>query len=301
MNTSVIKSCILSSPRLFAGLALLYCLAGGPAARMFAAETAGGPGRFVLYTQPLKDNTIDEVAKLAKAGGFSKIEIRGMKQQFSPHPTADHIAAVLAAEKKYGVEVVGIASYLGKSISATPESPAEMMAAAKRTVDAAAQIGARFCRATAEGKRDRGVMFALVPFLKELSAYAAPKGIQVCVETYTNFMTDPEGMMELARSVGEPNFGFIFLPDNIAGSGRDYKKALGVMRDRIFHVRVTAAVVDREINETAKGPGKTPVDLPWLVRELRQAGYKGEIAVSPGESAANAEGILAWTTYLRGI
>ena len=233
-----------------------------------------------LFTSPFTTKSVS-LFKTFRKWGFDTVEI--------PIEDPSHIdpAKVKAAADKAGIAIGSVCACMGpgRDFRGSEADQAAAMAYCKALIDQAVVLGCPSLigpvysvvgKADAVEPAQQKVEWALVvKNLKVLSAYAAKKGITICVEPLNRFETDflntcDQGL-RLIKAVGSPalklhldTFHMNIEEKDQAASIRKAGKLLGH-----FH----ACGSDRGT------PGGDHIAWPSIVKALKSVGYKGDVVI----------------------
>jgi len=233
-----------------------------------------------LFTSPFTTDSV-KLFPMFKKWGFQTVEI--------PIESPEHIdpAAVKAAADKHGLAIGSVCACMGpgRDLRGTPEEQQTAMDYCKAVVDQAAVmacprvIGPIYSvvgKADAVEPEQQKAEFALVVNnLKELAAYAAGKGVDLCIEPLNRFETDflntcAKGL-QLIKAVGGKNvklhldtFHMNIEEKNQAAAIRKAGKLLGH-----FH----ACGSDRGT------PGNDHIDWKPIIKALKDIKYSGDMVI----------------------
>jgi len=233
-----------------------------------------------LFTSPFTTKSVS-LFKTFKKWGFDTVEI--------PIEDPSHIdpAKVKAAADKAGIAIGSVCACMGpgRDFRGSEADQAAAMAYCKALIDQAVILGCPSLigpvysvvgKADAVEPAQQKVEWALVvKNLKVLSAYAAKKGVTICVEPLNRFETDflntcDQGL-RLIKAVGSPalklhldTFHMNIEEKDQAASIRKAGKLLGH-----FH----ACGSDRGT------PGGDHIAWPSIVKALKSVGYKGDVVI----------------------
>ena len=233
-----------------------------------------------LFTSPFTTDSV-KLFPMFKKWGFETVEI--------PIESPEHIdpAAVKAVADKRGLAIGSVCACMGpgRDFRGTPEEQRTAMDYCKAVVDQAAimscprVIGPIYSvvgKADAVEPEQQTAEFALVVNnLKELAAYAAGKGIDLCIEPLNRFETDflntcAKGL-QLIKAVGAKNvklhldtFHMNIEEKNQAAAIRKAGKLLGH-----FH----ACGSDRGT------PGNDHIDWKPIIKALKDIKYSGDLVI----------------------
>ena len=233
-----------------------------------------------LFTSPFTTKSVS-LFKTFRKWGFDTVEI--------PIEDPSHIdpAKVKAAADKAGIAIGSVCACMGpgRDFRGSEADQAAAMAYCKALIDQAVILGCPSLigpvysvvgKADAVEPAQQKVEWALVvKNLKVLSAYAAKKGVTICVEPLNRFETDflntcDQGL-RLIKAVGSPalklhldTFHMNIEEKDQAASIRKAGKLLGH-----FH----ACGSDRGT------PGGDHIAWPSIVKALKSVGYKGDVVI----------------------
>ena len=248
---------------------------------------------------PLRKRPLDEALDVIAAAGFQKVDLLGAEPHFPPAPDEPAVEALQAASRRGGVRIANLGTYYGRPLPGTPEETEAELAAARRGMDAAVRLGARSLRIHPGKDRSRETGFALIPFFREVAREAEQRGLYLGIETHGGLSSDAPATVELCREVGSRRFGVLFDPSNCAGAGVDYKRAWDVFHEHVTHVHLKDGRRRPDGKWERVHLGEGEIDARWLLRELEQVGYDGDIAVEYeiGEVEPPETGLARWRAF----
>ena len=233
-----------------------------------------------LYTSPFTTDSVKLFPKFVK-WGFDTVEI--------PVEAPEHIdpAKVKAAADKAGIAIGSICACMGpgRDFRGTPEEQATGMAYCKALVDQAAIMGCPRLigpiysvvgKADAVEPAQQKEEFKLVvKNLKELAAYAAAKGITLCIEPLNRFETDflntcDQGL-RLVRAVKSPAVKLHLDTFHMNIEEKDQAAAIRKAGKLLGHFHACGS--DRGT------PGGDHTAWPAIVKALRDVRYKGDVVI----------------------
>ncbi|MFF2482258.1 sugar phosphate isomerase/epimerase family protein [Paenibacillus sp. NPDC058071] len=161
----------------------------------------------------------------------------------------------------------------------------------KSSVDIAERFGAKVVRVFAGDLRD-GLAFGevrqwIVDGLKEAAAYAADRGILLCLENHGLLAGKAEQVASIIRDVESPYLRSTFDAGNFLLVDEDPSPSVEVLKPLVRHVHVKDfAPVGEDSGEpfyrsisgqpySGRVAGEGVVDLPYIIGELRAGGYDG--------------------------
>ena len=194
-------------------------------------------------------------------------------------------------EEEYAVALREEAKRLGMTINAytisanlfgeTPEAVAAEIARVKKKVDIAALLGASVLRHdVAWGLTGKGAgrsFDAMLPTLaaaaREITEYAATKGIRTCTENHGYLAQDSDRVERLVNAVGHDNYGLLVDMGNFACADEDSAIAVSRVAPYAFH----AHAKDFVKRTFAQGP------IPGGCFQSRGCNYLRGVAVGTGD------------------
>ena len=233
-----------------------------------------------LYTSPFTTDSVKLFPKFKK-WGFDTVEI--------PVEAPEHIdpAKVKAAADKAGLAIGSICACMGpgRDFRGTPEEQAPGMTYCKALVDQAAIMGCPRLigpiysvvgKADAVEPAQQKVEFALVvKNLKELAAYAAAKGITLCIEPLNRFETDflntTDKGLALIKAVGAKNV--VLHLDTFHMNIEEKNQAAAILKAGKLLGHFHACGSDRGT------PGGDHIDWKPIVAALKKIGYQGDVVI----------------------
>ena len=178
-------------------------------------------------------------------------------------------------------------------------TPQEEVQRVKDCVDIAQLLGAKVLRHDAywklTGTRSwREAVDQIVPAIREVTEYAAEKGIRTCSENHGMIMQDSDRMEYMINSVAHENYGWLVDIGNFLCADEDPQHAVGVAAPYAVHAHVKDFIfkhgtADKPegswittrggnyLRGTVVGHGVVPV-RPCL-NTLKRAGYEGYVMV----------------------
>ena len=148
-----------------------------------------------------------KLCDLAREIGFDGIEFIDLDPEYQP--AADLCA--LADEIRAHCEAIGlpiIAYTVGADFIENPD----MVALLKAKIDVAEHLGAKVVRHDVTWRRDldwREIIARTKDSVREVTEYAARKGIRTCTENHGYVMQDANRVEELILAVNHPNYGWL--------------------------------------------------------------------------------------------
>ena len=249
------------------------------------------------FTQYIKKGLIDQVSLISKAKqlGFDAVEFTDLTPPDGVSET-EYAKRIREECERVGIPVsnytVG-ADFYGKG----GKEEAERI---KKKIDTAVILGASGLRHDASWTTPaspygyRYVTDMIAPAIREVSDYAAEKGIRTMVENHGYFIQDADRVEYLINAVGHPNFGWLCDMGNFLCADECPEKSCGKAAPYAFYVHAKDFIVKRGdgqdpgegffksrganyLRGTIVGHGSVPVKQCLAV--LKRAGYDGYVSI----------------------
>lgn len=252
----------------------------------------------------------------AKELGFDGIEFIDLK-------TEDDLAE--AAKIRAHCEAIGL-PIVAYTVSANlqVEDLAAEVARVKGCVDVAAALGAPVLRHDAtfklkeiEGYTWEDAVRDMAPAIREITEYAAEKGIRTCSENHGHVFQDSARVEALILAVGHENYGWLVDMGNFLCVDEDPKSAVtraakyafhAHAKDFLYHIVKDGVPTPEGFMKTRNGNlirgtvvGHGVVPIPEDVRILREAGYDGWLSLEFEGMEENLPALSAGLAYLRKV
>ena len=247
---------------------------------------------FAQYMGETKANYF-QIIDLAKEMGFDAIEFIDLKLEVQP---AESLSA-LAKDVRAYCESKGlpIAAYTVGADFVNHENEAERI---KGQVDIAEILGAPVMRHDAfwslpAGMTWRQAVEKIAPLIREVTEYAAAKGIRTCTENHGLILQDAERVETLIRTVNHPNYGWLVDMGNFLCADDNPLRAVPIAAPYAFHAHVKDFIFKsfadddpgdgwihtrngNYIRGTVAGHGVVPIRKCLSI--LKEAGYQGVVS-----------------------
>jgi len=263
---------------------------------------------FAACSLGLRNVGVEEALSTIAGLGFTGVDL----WQVSPYyhneghisdsmPAGDR-AVVQERARSLGLDIVALASYPGGKFHLPDgEEKRADIEWARRTVDLAVEMGAPVVRILSGQGEGRAVAEAIAPALRETAQYAEARDVKVVLETHGGQATaDMANFQFLFDAVRSRALGILYDPANLCHGGRDYRAILEQLPDRIYHVHLKN-VGEVESKLKPCGPTQGLVDIPWVLRTLREKGYSGAIAIEyeeGGDMTQRVAGLREWLDFV---
>ena len=234
-----------------------------------------------------------EVCDLAKEMGFDAIEFIDLKLDVQP---ADSLAALAKSIREHCEKLgLAIAAY---TVGADFLNNENAVRDIKAQADIAEILGAPVMRHDAfwrlpEGMTWRQGIEKVAPLIREVTEYAAKKGIRTCTENHGFILQDAERVEDLIRAVNHPNYGWLVDMGNFLCADDNPLRAVTIAAPYAFHVHVKDFIFKsfrdddpgegwihtrngNYIRGTVAGHGVVPIRK--CLQILKNAGYQGVVS-----------------------
>lgn len=256
-----------------------------------------GSHSFAKYFQQHHINYL-QMCDIAKEIGFDGVEFVELD---APYLGVTQDCAGAAKEirehcDKIGLEVVAYtvgANLLADDIEAEK-------AKLRSCVDIAVALGAKLLRHdVCPGPRPlpryhyTDAIAEIAPHIREITEYAASKGVRTCSENHGRYFQDPARVEALVRAVNHDNYGWLVDVGNFMSVDADVAASVAIGAPYAFHVHFKdnifkpgvgpmpegfrTTLQGNYLRSTVIGHGAVPVEQ--CIRILKAAGYDGYLAV----------------------
>ena len=247
---------------------------------------------FAQYMNETKANYF-QIIDLAKEMGFDAIEFIDLKLEVQP---AESLAALAKQIRDYCEQKeLPIAAYTVGADFLNHENEVQHI---KEQIDLAAILGAPVLRHDAfwsmpEGMTWRQAVEKVAPLIREVTEYAAEKGVRTCTENHGLILQDAERVEELIRTVNSPNYGWLVDMGNFLCADDNPLRAVPIAAPYAFHAHVKDFIFKsfadddpgdgwihtrngNYIRGTVAGHGVVPIRKCLSI--LKKAGYQGVVS-----------------------
>ena len=253
---------------------------------------------FVKYTNAGTMSQLECIAK-AKELGFDGIEFSEFVHG-SDVTDMEHAAALRAESERVGLPIMNYAFGADFINGSNGDTVAEI-ARVKRMIDVAQVLGVKQVRhdCTAGVKNGKFRSFdSLLPQLaaacREVTEYAASKGIRTMVENHGFFCQDSDRVEKLVNAVNHENFGLLVDIGNFTCADEDPRTAVGRVAPYAFHAHAKDFHIrKRELPDPGQGffqsragtwlrgaiVGHGDVPVKACLAALKKTGYNGALTV----------------------
>lgn len=263
-----------------------------------------------------------DICDLAKEMGYDGIEFIDLKLEHGKgQETVEELAQAIRAHcEKIELPIIAYtvgADFLNGNGVPAEEEPARV----KACVDIAHLMGAKVLRHDAFWKMEglrywKDAADRVVSGIREVTKYAAQKGIRTCTENHGMIMQDSERMEYLMNQVQHENYGWLVDIGNFMCADEDPQHAVGVAAPYAAHVHVKDFIFKKGtedkpcghwittrggnyIRGTVVGHGAVPV-RPCL-NTFKKAGYEGFVSVEFEGAEDTMEALEQALNYLRSL
>jgi sugar phosphate isomerase/epimerase len=286
-----------------------FCSVSSTAATLAAdpPQRSGGPllklslAGYSFNRQLVKRGTAEEIAKaemtleqfieFCAAQGLGATELTGY--YFPKVITTEYLLSIRALTHRLGLSISGTA--IGNDFC-LPEGDArqEQLAECREWIDYAAILGAPAIRIFAgkvpKGETEDASIERCAAGINESLQYAATKGVFLALENHGGITATPEQMMKIINRIdSSPWFGVNFDSGNF--QTEDPYADLAKIAPYAVNAQIKASI--------APGGKKQPADLARIVDILKNAGYRGFVALEYEEAESPFEAIPKLLDQLR--
>lgn len=238
----------------------------------------------------------------AKKTGYDCIEFVDFIAPKDKAGRLEWVAKVRAHCEAVGIEIS--AWTIGADfLNAFDGDTAKEVARLKDEVDICEALGAKLMRHDiTQGFKNRAIgarswqdaIRVIAPAIREVTEYAAAKGIRTCSENHGYFFQDSSRVEALILAVNHPNYGWLVDMGNFACADEDSARAVGVAAPYAFHVHAKDFLYKSGaegqpdeswfptrggnfLRGTIVGHGIVPIGQ--CVSILKKAGYDGTVSL----------------------
>lgn len=268
---------------------------------------------FKSHMEKTGENYFDIADRAAKMG-YDGIEFIDLSLEVQPADSLETLADLIRAH--CAALSLPIISYTVAADFMKPGRAAEVERV-KRCVDIAARLSVPLLRhdATWQTQGDwHEVVDAIAPAIREVTAYAASRGIRTCTENHGYFIQDANRLECLIRTVNHPNYGWLVDIGNFACTDEDSVHAVSIAAPYAFHVHAKDFLYKPRgsqrpddswfptkhgswLRGTIAGHGVIPIGE--CIALLKAAGYAGYISYEFEGLEDNLPALEAALAYLK--
>ena len=240
-------------------------------------------------------NPADELTLVGFIAYCANLGIDGaeLTQYYFPAETSREYVFKLKQKAHHaGVDISGGA--IGNNFTVEPgEKLEEQMRHLQTWIDHYADLGAPVIRVFA-GKPPANVstkeaLSRAIAALEQACEMAGRRGVMLAIENH-DFTTDVNHLMQIVDGVKSPWFGVNFDSGNLGHSEDPYADM----------IRMAPYAINAQLKVTIRSAdGKQPADLPRVVSVLRDAGYRGYVALEYEEKEDPYVAIPRYVEQLR--
>ena len=271
---------------------------------------------FSHYMQTTGANYID-ICNLAKEIGYDGIEFIDLNPEISGKDVMATAKEIREHCAQIGLEVS--AYTIGANF--LKDDQAAEIERVKGCVDVAVELGAKTMRHDAcwgprsvPGYTWRDAIREIAPAIREVTEYAAERGVRTCTENHGQFIQEPERVEELIRTVNHPNYGWLVDMGNFICADRDSIEAVAIAIPYAFHVHAKDFLFKRGCEfDPGKGWFKTRgqnyargtiaghgvIPVYQCAKMFKAAGYDGYLSLEFEGLEDTLDALKAGYEYLR--
>ncbi|MBN1246929.1 MAG: sugar phosphate isomerase/epimerase [Anaerolineae bacterium] len=229
---------------------------------------------------------LDEQLTTLRGLNIGCLDLRGAWGKNVLHMDEDDLARVARVCAAHGVQVACIGSPIGKSPIVEPIDTE--MDNLRRIFRAGEVVGCRNVRLfsfyppdTSTNELYDQYVETAIARLMTLTEMAAKEGFTLLLENEKGIVTDTLARCEtVVKGIGSPSFRFIWDSANFiqVGEERVVERGWPMLGNAIGYVHIKDAVLsDGHVVPAGEGDGQ----LPLLFNHLKEAGYRGTVALEP--------------------
>jgi sugar phosphate isomerase/epimerase len=260
------------------------------------------------------EDSVDWIADHGTAVEFSGLDDRG-----SDNPVA-RAAELREHCRRRGTAIAGYS--VGAELLVGPEQQRKVIDALKTQVDVAAELGVASMRHDVtrgfaddwSGPRTfEAALEVVVPAIREVAAYAQPKGVKTSLENHGFYMQASERVERLIQMVNHPNYGltmdmgnFLCVNEDPVQAVRRVVKYALIAHVKDFHVRPKQTMppsgwfaTPTEIALRGAIVGHGVIDIPAQLAILKDNGYRGYLSLEFEGMEEPARAVELGLEYLR--
>jgi sugar phosphate isomerase/epimerase len=239
-------------------------------APQFKLSLAAYSFRDLLTAKP-PQMTLPQLVDLCAGWPLEGVELTSY--YFPPNPTPEYILGLKRQAFLLGLEVSGTA--VGNDFCHPPGPDRDReIAGVKAWIDRAAQLGAPVIRifsgSAKQGQSLEEARRLAVEAIEECCEHAGRRGVFLALENHGGLTAEPAGILALVRAVQSPWFGVNLDTGNFHGA--DVYADLAQLAPYAVNVQVKVVI-------TPAGGPKQPTDFSRIGQILRDAGYRGYVAL----------------------
>ncbi|MCC7145641.1 MAG: sugar phosphate isomerase/epimerase [Phycisphaeraceae bacterium] len=266
---------------------------------MILAVSTYSLSRWMRENNKTLEQTLDWMAQHdVKAAEFCGLDERAKD---NPIARAQEVRAYVA---KLGMEVAGYC--VGGEFLCPPQTQKQEVARLKQDVDIAVALGAKTMRhdvtwgptngknkPPVDAKTFPQVLKYMAPAIREVTEYAAGKGLKTSLENHGFYMQASERVEKLIQAVGHPNYGLTIDMGNFLCVNEEPVDAV----KRLAKYAIMAHVKDFHVKPKKQMPptgwfatptaialrgaiaGHGVIDIPAELKLLKKAGYDGYLSL----------------------
>ncbi len=264
-----------------------------------------------------------DICDLAQKTGFEAIEFIPLELTYGRgQSTIAELASALSTHcRQIGLQICAY-TVSADFICGSGGDMQKETARLKGCIDIAALLGAGLLRHDVARQLGgacrsyRDVIRTAAPYIREVTEYAASKGIRTCTENHGFLMQDAQRVEELILAVNHPNFGWLIDMGNFACADQDSAYAAGIAAPYAFHVHAKDFLLKpgthlepgagwfrsrggNYLRGTIAGHGAIPIAQCAAV--LSRAGYDGWLSLEFEGMEETLPAIEAGYAYLKRI
>jgi sugar phosphate isomerase/epimerase len=229
--------------------------------------------------------------------------IRGFAHSSQVLRTPEYLQGLADKAREVGVAISAVSAR--GDFAREPEAlRAAEVAELKEWVDITSQLGVPVMRVYG-ASRHEGMTFErtkpwIVAGLREVTAYAATKGVKLGMEDH-GAITEVSQVQAIVGAIDSPTFGVLMDVGNFQHFGEDPVAAAELLAPCVVHVHLKEARRQPDGSLIACAVGEGDNDIPGVLRALKDGGYIGCLAVEYGAQIDEDEVVRRSIVYAKQV
>ncbi|TCZ77263.1 sugar phosphate isomerase/epimerase [Paenibacillus albiflavus] len=248
-----------------------------------------------LHSQEM---SVRQMLEWVKAQGADHVEFTPHGIDFETNPGA--VEQIADATRKLGLEVANYA-ISANFLQSTPDEYRQELARVKKQVELAARLGSSQMRhdvvawaykQSSVGQFE-GDFEHLVDACGIIADYAASYGITTTIENHGFYITPSDRSLRIVQAVNRPNFkmlldigNFLCVDENPVAAVKQCLSVASIIHFKDFYIRRAYEYPGEGWVQTMNGNyirgaifGQGDMDVRYIIRIIKESGYKGPISI----------------------
>ena len=229
--------------------------------------------------------------------------IRGFAHSSQVLRTPEYLQGLADQAREVGITISGVSARGDFAKESEAERAAEA-AELKEWVDITAELGVPVMRVYG-ASRHEGMTFErsfpwIVAGLEEVTAYATTKGVKLGMEDHGAIGKVSE-VKAILEAINSPHFGVLMDVGNFQHFGEDPVAAATALAPWVVHVHLKEAKRQPDGSMISCAVGEGDIDIPAVLRALKDAGYGGCLAMEYGAQIDEDEVVRRSIAYTKRV